>query len=94
MSEVTNAALQEKVLEFIQTVVIDKFPNLTLEELEVMLDLESLRKSKVYQEGISEGVLKQKLETIPILIELGLTTDQIAERLKLDVQTVRENVKK
>ncbi|MBW4670435.1 MAG: Rpn family recombination-promoting nuclease/putative transposase [Cyanomargarita calcarea GSE-NOS-MK-12-04C] len=93
-SEVTNAALQEKVLEFIQTVVIDKFPNLTLEELEVMLDLESLKKSKVYQEGISEGVLKQKLETIPILIELGLTTDQIAERLKLDVETVRENVKK
>jgi predicted transposase/invertase (TIGR01784 family) len=81
--------------------VIDKFPNLTLEELEVMLDLESLRKSKVYQEGkqegkqegISEGVLKQKLETIPILQELGLTSEQIAERLKLDVETVRENVK-
>ncbi len=59
-----------------------------------MLELESLRKSKVYQEGISEGVLKQKLETIPILQELGLTTEQIAERLKLDVETVQENIKK
>jgi predicted transposase/invertase (TIGR01784 family) len=92
--EITNATLQEKVLQFIQTVVIDKFPDLTVEELEDMLELESLRKSKVYQEGISEGVLKQKLETIPILQELGLTTEQIAERLKLDVETVQENIKK
>jgi predicted transposase/invertase (TIGR01784 family) len=98
-SEITNAALQEKVLEFIQTVVIDKFSNLSREELEVMLDLESLKKSKVYlegreegrEEGLEEGVLKQKLETIPILLELGLNIEQIAERLKLDVETVREN---
>jgi predicted transposase YdaD len=64
------------------------------QELEVMLDLESLRNTKVFQQGISEGVLKQKLETISILQELGLTTEQIAERLKLDVETVQENLKK
>jgi predicted transposase/invertase (TIGR01784 family) len=92
--EITNAALQEKVLQFIQTVMIDKFPNLTVEELEVMLDLESLRNTKVFQQGISEGVLKQKLDTIPILQEFGLTTEQIAERLKLDVKTVQENLKR
>ncbi len=89
--------MQEKVLQFIQTVVIDKFPNLTVEELEDMLELESLRKSKVYlegkQEGREEGRLQQKLETIPILLELGLTIQQIAERLELDVKTVQENVK-
>lgn len=89
--ELTDTTLEEKVLEFIKTVVIDKFVNLSREELEAMLNLESLRKSKVYQEGVEEGVLKNKLETIQILLELGLTIEQIAERLKLDVETVRNN---
>lgn len=93
-SEITSPALKEKVLQFIQTVVVDKLPNLTVKELEAMLELESLRKSKVYLEGVEEGVLKQKIETIPILLEVGLTIEQIAERLKLDVKTVQDNIKK
>jgi predicted transposase/invertase (TIGR01784 family) len=97
-SEITSAALQEKVLQFIQTVVIDKFPSLTVEELEVMLDLESLRNSKVFlqgkQEGEQQGELKQKLKMISILQELGLNTEQIAKRLELDVETVQKNLKK
>ena len=72
---------------------MDKLPNLSVKELEAMLELESLRKSKVYLEGREEGRLEQKIETIPILLELGLTIEQIAERLKLDVKTVQENVK-
>jgi predicted transposase YdaD len=89
--ELTDAILKEKVLEFIKAVVIDKFASLSLEEIEVMLNLDSLKKSRVYQEGIEDGVLKNKLEMIPILQELGLTIEQIAERLKLDVETVRKN---
>ena len=82
--------MEEKVLEFIKTVVIDEFVNLSREELEVMLNLESLRKSKVYQEGVEEGILKNKLETIPRLMKLGLSIEQIAESLELDVDTVRK----
>jgi predicted transposase/invertase (TIGR01784 family) len=113
-SEITNTALREKVIEFIETVVIDKFPNLTMEELEVMLDLESLKKSKVYLEGerkgleegkregleegerkgLESGRLQEKIRIIPILQELGLTTEQIAERLEIDVKLVKENLKK
>ncbi len=93
--ELTDATLEEKVLEFIKAVVIDKFANLSREELEVMLNLGSLRNSKLYQEakeeGIEEGVLKNKLETIPRLIKLGLSIEQIAESLELDVETVRKN---
>ncbi|BAZ08689.1 hypothetical protein NIES4071_04940 [Calothrix sp. NIES-4071] len=58
-----------------------------------MLELESLRKSKVYLEGREEGRLEQKIETIPILLKAGLTVEQIAESLKLDVKTVQKNVK-
>ena len=89
--ELIDVILEEKVLEFIKTVVIDKFVNLNREELEAMLNLESLRKSKVYQEGVEEGVLKNKMETIPRLMKLGLSIEQIAESLDLDVETVRKN---
>lgn len=93
--ELTDVTLEKKVLEFVKAVVIDKFANLSREELEVMLNLDSLKKSRVYQEakeeGIEEGSLQTKLEMIPIFKELGLTIEQIAERLKLDVETVREN---
>ena len=89
--ELTNATLEEKVLEFIKAVVIDKFSSLSVEEIETMLNLDSLKKSKVYQEAKEEGSLETKLKTIPRLIRLGLTAEQIAESLDLDVETVREN---
>ncbi|MEC4817409.1 MAG: hypothetical protein SAK29_29670 [Scytonema sp. PMC 1069.18] len=60
-----------------------------------MLNLDSLKKSRVYQEGKEEGfesgALQTKLKTIPRLIKLGLSIEQIAESLELDVETVRQN---
>jgi predicted transposase/invertase (TIGR01784 family) len=92
--ELRDTTLEKKVLEFIKAVVIDKFTTLSREEMEMLLDIGSLRKSKIYQEareeGIEEGVIKNKLETIPILQELGLNIEEIAERLKLDVEMVRK----
>ncbi len=92
--ELTNTTLKEKVLEFIKAVVIDKFASLSMEEIEAMLNLDSfnnLKTSRVYQEAKEEGILNQKLEMIPILLDLGLTIEQVAERLKLDIETVRKN---
>jgi predicted transposase/invertase (TIGR01784 family) len=96
--ELTNTTLKEKVLEFIKAVVIDKYASLSIEEIEAMLNLDSfnnLKTSRVYQEakeeGIEQGILNQKLEMIPTLLELGLTVEQVAERLKLDIETVRKN---
>jgi predicted transposase/invertase (TIGR01784 family) len=68
---------------------------LSREELETMLNLDSLKKSKVYQEakeeGKEEGSLLTKLKTIPRFLKLGLTVEQIAESFELDVETVRNN---
>ncbi|MCA2554548.1 MAG: flagellar assembly protein H, partial [Microcystis sp. M04BS1] len=38
--------------------------------------------------GIEQGINLQKLKTIPLLQDLGLTPQQISERLDLTLETV------
>jgi predicted transposase/invertase (TIGR01784 family) len=40
------------------------------------------------EEGIEQGINLQKLKTIPLLQDLGLTPQQISERLDLNLETV------
>lgn len=92
--ELIDTLIQRKVLEFIETIVVYKFPNLSRKEIETMLNLNLLKETRVYQEakeeGKEEGKLETKLKMIPILLELGLSIQQIAERLELDVEEVRK----
>lgn len=53
--ELTDAIIQEKVLEFIETIFVYKFPNLSREEIEAMLDLSLIKHTRVYQEAKEEG---------------------------------------
>lgn len=41
------------------------------------------------KQWINEGKLKGKLETIPLLIKLGLTIEKIAQELNLDINDIR-----
>ncbi|MBD2185792.1 Rpn family recombination-promoting nuclease/putative transposase [Planktothrix sp. FACHB-1355] len=114
--ELTDTIIQRQVLEFIETVVVYKFPNLGREEIEAMLGLNLLRQTRVYQEareeglaegrqeglaegrqeglaeGIEEGKLQTKLEMIPLLLDLGLSIQEVAVRLQLDEEAVRKVV--
>jgi hypothetical protein len=40
------------------------------------------------------SVIKAKLETVPKLIQLGLTVEQIAQALDLDIQVILDNLKR
>ncbi|MFB2838250.1 Rpn family recombination-promoting nuclease/putative transposase [Floridanema evergladense] len=88
--ELTDVVLQQKVLEFIEAIIVYKFPNLSREEIEAMLNLNLIRQTKVYQEAKEEG----KLEVVPKLLKRGFSIQEIAELLGVDVEAVRKNVEK
>ena len=98
--EVKNSANQKQLQELIETIIIYKFPKLSYEEIEAMLNLQEIKQTRVYQDakeegiqqGIQQGMLRQKLAMIPLLKELGLTIEQIAQRLEISENLVRENI--
>jgi predicted transposase/invertase (TIGR01784 family) len=95
--ELEDNQAQKQLLELIETIVIYKFPNLSYEEIETMLNLEEIKQTRVYQdakeEGLQQGKLEQKIAMIPLLLELGLNISQIAQRLEISENLVRENLK-
>jgi predicted transposase/invertase (TIGR01784 family) len=64
------------------------------EEIEAMFGLSELKQTRVYQEareeGEQEGRFEAKLEAVPKLLALGLTVEQIAQALDLDVAQVKQ----
>jgi predicted transposase YdaD len=46
---------RERVIEFIETVLVYKFPEMSREEVEAMFTLGDLKQTRVYQEALQEG---------------------------------------
>jgi predicted transposase/invertase (TIGR01784 family) len=106
--EIDSQLQQQQVLQIIETILIYKFPRMNREEIEAMFGLSELKQTRFYQEakeegievgreegievGIEVGERKAKLETVPGLIGLGLTIEQIAQVLKLSVEEIRQNI--
>lgn len=88
--QITDEQTQQRILGFIETIVIYKFPHLSRQEVEAMLGLDLIKQTRVYQEVQQEAKLEAKLETIPRLLKMGLRIEQIAEALDLDVETVKQ----
>jgi predicted transposase/invertase (TIGR01784 family) len=67
-------------------------------EIEAMFGLSELKQTRVYQEareegeqkGKQKGRLEAKLEAIPRLLALGLTVEQIAQALDLEIAQVQK----
>ena len=88
---------QKQLQELIETIIIYKFPKLSYEEIETMLNLQEIKQTRVYRDakakGKLEGIEQQKLAMIPLLQELGLNTKQIAQKLEISEDLVRANIK-
>jgi predicted transposase/invertase (TIGR01784 family) len=95
--EATNTRQQQDLLELIETILVYKLPRISRRELEKMFSLNDLRETRVYQEaleegieqGIEQGMERAKLDSIPRLLALGLSVEQIAQALELKVEQVR-----
>lgn len=51
-----------------------------------MFELSDLKQTKVYQEALEEG----KLLAVPHMLAAGLSVEQVAEALGLEVEQVRQ----
>lgn len=55
-----------------------------------MLGMEDFKKSRLYQGIKREGIEEAKLLTVALLLELGLTVEEIGRRLELTVEQVQQ----
>ncbi|MDZ8054624.1 MAG: Rpn family recombination-promoting nuclease/putative transposase [Aulosira sp. ZfuCHP01] len=85
---------QKQLLELIETILVYKFPQMSQKEIEAMFGLSDLKQTRVYQEaeqeGKQKGRLEAKLEAVPKFLALGLTVEQIAQALDLDIAQVQQ----
>ncbi|HEY9707618.1 MAG TPA: Rpn family recombination-promoting nuclease/putative transposase, partial [Oculatellaceae cyanobacterium] len=54
--------------------------------------ISELKQTRFYQEALVEGELRAKLELVPRLLGLGLSVEQVADAVALDVERVRQVV--
>ena len=82
-----------EIIKLIDQAILCKFPTLTREELQAMFDLADLKETRVYKDAYSEGKLEGKqegkIEVIPALLSAGLSPEQIAQSLQLDLSLVK-----
>ena len=88
--EVANSLSSQAIIDLIETIMVYKFPQLSRQEVENMLKLSALKQTRVYQEALEEGRVEGKLAAVPLLLKAGLTVEQIAEQLEIDIEAVRQ----
>jgi len=99
---VGDSTLQRDIIELIERVIIYKFPQKSNKELEEMFGLAEWKETQFYKdvklegikEGKLEGIKEGKLETIPLLVKLGLSPEQIAKELDIDLEIVKQEISK
>jgi len=74
----------------IETILVYKFPTMDRQEIEAMFGISELKQTRVYQEAKEEGKQEGKLESVSRLLALGLTVEQIAQALELEVGQVQQ----
>ena len=97
-----DTVTQKDLIELIEAIIIYKFKTKSREEIETMLGLGDLRQTRVYQEAKLEGKLEGQLEgklegklegqlgSVPYMLSLGATVEQIAQALGLDLEMVKQ----
>jgi predicted transposase YdaD len=90
--EVTDGAKRERVVELVLATLVYKFPTLEREAIRQMLGLDELKQTRFYQEMAEEERAEERervlARAIPSFLRLGLSAEQIAQELDVEVATV------
>jgi predicted transposase/invertase (TIGR01784 family) len=86
----TDENLQKKVLAFIQAIVFYKFPNLAVEEIEAMLNLDEFRNTRLYESILAKTALETKLKLVSKCLARGMSIQEVAEFLEVEPETIRK----
>lgn len=92
---------KREIIDVITTIAVYKFANLSREEVETMLDT-TLKETQIARELRKEGREKGRAEretemlaaTVPVLLEAGMTVEQISEQLQIEVEAIRQAAQK
>jgi len=95
-TEIGDEAQRADLIELIETIIMYKLPHLSPEEIQAMLQVDDIRKTRVFreakEEGLKEGIELGKLRAVAALAALKMSAERIAETLELDIQLVRKEM--
>ncbi|NES80163.1 MAG: Rpn family recombination-promoting nuclease/putative transposase [Moorea sp. SIO2B7] len=95
--EINEQKIQQELIDLIETIIVYKLPQKSRKEIEAMLGLSELKKTKVYQEALAEGEeigeQKTNFKAVSNMIRLGLSLETIAEYLDLPLEEVKRLAK-
>jgi predicted transposase YdaD len=94
--ESTGSLPKNEIIDIITTIAVYKFSSLSREEVEAMLGV-TLEETRVYQEAKAEGQEQGREEreaemlkvTVPLLLKIGMSVEEIAQKLNVNVESVR-----
>ncbi len=89
-TENSDAIEQKRILEWIVTVFVHKFPKLSREEIKTMLGTKAeLKKTRFYQEIQEEEREATMMIAIPMLLEAGVVAEEIGRKFSISVEQVK-----
>jgi predicted transposase/invertase (TIGR01784 family) len=86
--ESRDTLLNKEIIDIVTTIAVYKLSSLSREEVEAMLGL-TLEQTRVYQDAKAEGREEILKAAVPLLLKTGMSVEQIAEQLKVEVEAVR-----
>jgi predicted transposase YdaD len=92
--DVNSANLRNKLVDLIEFIAISKLPHLTRKEIQTMMNLGDHKKSLYYKETWKEASEARDAQWIKKLSEQGFSAERIAQTMGLDLDAVKNILKK
>jgi predicted transposase/invertase (TIGR01784 family) len=94
VNEIRSIGTNRVILEFIETILVYKFPKLSRKEIERMFALDDLRQTRVYQETLEEGIQMGKQEGIQIGKQEGIQIGKQEGRREGEISLVMRLIRR